>query len=93
MLLPLHQAQHSLWQSCTWAVHSGCMLAGYRVLTRVVSDMATWHVWLMKLTIEAVPIPDAPHMRKHAPHQPKLSGRHATHRNLQHHAAYLSTEL
>lgn len=55
---------------------------GCRLLTTNSSDMATWAVWLMKLTMEATPMAEAPHMRKHEPHQPKFSGRHATHRNL-----------
>jgi hypothetical protein len=47
-------------------------------LTRASADIATCAVWLIKLTMELMPMQDAPHMRKHAPHQPRLFGRNAS---------------
>lgn len=53
--------------------------------------MATWAVWLMKLTIDPVPMRVAPTRRRHDPHHPITSGRKAIHRKLQEEPAQLSS--
>ena len=52
--------------------------------------MATWAVWLMKLTMEPIPMRVAPIRRRHDPHHPSTSGRKAIHRKLHIQAAQLS---
>ena len=53
--------------------------------------MATWAVWLMKLTIDPVPMRVAPTRRRHDPHHPITAGRKAIHRKLQEEPAQLSS--
>ena len=60
------------------ALHTAEVDSHRIVLTRASADIATCAVWLTKLTMELMPMADAPHMRKHAPHQPRLFGRNAT---------------
>ena len=54
--------------------------------------MATWAVWLMKLTMDPVPMRTAPTRRRQDPHHPITSGRKATHRKLQRQAASFSRQ-
>ena len=55
--------------------------------------MATWAVWLMKLTIDPVPMRVAPTRRRHDPHHPITAGRKAIHRKLQEEPAQLSFRI
>ena len=55
--------------------------------------MATWAVWLMKLTMDPVPMRVAPTRRRHDPHHPITSGRKAIHRKLQEEPVQLSSRM